>query len=92
MTAQRDPLVGIYRRLRILEEAGEERNDRLADVERAMTELVRRLEPVLTDYEYDKRRRADRRKSLSDWRVLVAAVGGLVVLAESVLQMVHGFH
>ena len=82
MVAAND-LAGVWRRLRDLGDALSEHATRLEDVEQAVSDLVEELKQPLADYEYAKRRRAERRHALADWRVWLAAVGGLVIAIQS---------
>jgi hypothetical protein len=85
-------LSSLWRRLRAHEDSLREHNERLEDVEKAMTELVRKLDPVLTDYAYAKRRREDGQKERAGWRIWLAFAGGgilgAIVVAESIIGIV----
>ena len=90
MTA--NDLAGVWRRLREHGDALSEHETRLEDVEQAMSELVEELKQPLADYEYAKRRQAERRASMGDWRVWLAAGCGLAIAIQSAVALYLELH
>jgi len=85
-------LAGLWRRLREQGDALSEHGDRLEALESAVTDLVDELRQPLADYEYAKRRREERNRALSDWRIWLAAIGGLVIAIQSAAALYLELH
>lgn len=58
-----------------------------------MKELVNTLRPVLSDYEFARRQKEQRRASFNDWRVYLGVPTGLLIVATqaaTLWNLVHG--
>ena len=85
-------LAGLWRRLREHGDALSEHEGRIEDLEQSMSDLVEELKQPLADYEYERRKREDRRRTLGDWRIWVAAAGGLIIAIQSAAALYLELH